>query len=201
MRGTQGQRLVGFGYERQEQDFYKSPYYIIDDLIKMEKIEGSVWENACGDGELSKRLDYFGYNTYSSDKYYRGYGELNDFLENPNYYEVDNIITNPPFNLASEFITTSLSVLPDGGKACFLLKIQFLEGIKRYNELWNNNSQLKKILVYSQRVVCRKNGVGTGSDMSSMMNFAWFVFEKGYNGEVIIDWIPPNKDRSRKEFY
>ena len=32
-----------------------------------------------------------------------------------------------------------------------------------------------------------KNGINTGA--SSMMCFAWFIWEKGYSGSPIINWI------------
>lgn len=66
-----------------------------------------------------------------------------------------------------------------------LLKIQFLEGIKRY-ELFKT-TPLKKVYVFSQRLKIYKKGVQQKN--STMMCFAWFVWEYGYEGEPIIDWI------------
>ena len=59
----------------------------------------------------------------------RGYGEHNeDFLESTDL-EADNVITNPPFKYAKEFIEKSLEVT--SGKVAMFCKIQLLEGVAR----------------------------------------------------------------------
>src|SRR5262245_39903270 len=62
-------------------------------------------EPACGTGHMDKVLwEYFA-ETTASDVYPYGYGGVADFLKGP--HEVasyDWVITNPPFNLAEEFV-------------------------------------------------------------------------------------------------
>lgn len=70
-------------------------------------------------------------------------------------------------------------------KVLMLLKIQFLEGLKRYALF--QNSPLKAVYVFSKRLDINKNGVGTGN--SSMICFAWFVWEQGYTGKPEIRWL------------
>ena len=61
-----------------------------------------IWECACGNGAMSEVIKENGYNVYSSDLIDRGYGDIGiDFLQSNR--KVDNIVTNPPFNLATEF--------------------------------------------------------------------------------------------------
>ena len=50
------------------------------------------------------------------------------------------------------------------------------EKIRRY---------LKNIYVYSKRVNLKKNQKTQGG----MMAFAWFVFDKTYQGKAMLDWI------------
>ena len=102
----------------------------------------------------------------------------------------DNIITNPPYSLAQEFLEKSMSILNNNGKIAMFLKIQFLEGTKR-RELFKKYPP-KYIYVFSKRQNPWRNGSSVdenGKPWSSTMCFAWFIWEKGFNGEPIIRWL------------
>ncbi|MEN8248900.1 MAG: hypothetical protein ABFS32_08205 [Bacteroidota bacterium] len=189
METTNVQRqMTGIGNvnDREENDFYSSDPSIIDDLFSKVKLEGTIWENACGDGVLSKRMKEYGYKVYSSDLIDRGYGEINDYLKNPTFYRAQNIVTNPPFKYSKSWVKIGLKHTP--GKICILHKIQFLESKERFNELFNIGN-LEKVLVYSKRIVTHKGGVkATGG----VMAFAWFIFDRKYFGKPEIDWFDPN---------
>ena len=66
------------------------------------------------------------------------------------------------------------------------LRIQFLESKGRYN-LWKKYPP-KKIYVFSGRMWCAMNG-NFGEHSQSAVPYAWYVWEKGYTGETVIDWI------------
>jgi len=165
--------------DRIENDFYATPLNAIEDLIKYEKFEGKIWECACGDGVLSKVMESKNYKVYSSDLINKGYGETKDFLKTNQ--RVDNIVTNPPFNLATEFTLHGLELV--NHKLALLCKLSHLEGIKR-NKFIFSKKKLKKILVFSKRLSFVKNGKSGG-----LMAFAWFIFDKNYNGLPEVDWI------------
>ena len=125
----------------------------------------------------------------STDLVYRGYGEKksHDFLYDapPNDFDGD-IITNPPFKYAFEFVQRALNIVKSGHKVAMFLRIQFLEGKSRKQFFIENPP--KVVYVSSSRLVCAKNGdfyPGLGSAIA----FAWFVWEKGYKGNTIIKWI------------
>ena len=112
---------------------------------------------------------------------YRGYGEGGvDFLKTNK--SVDWIITNPPYGLATEFAIHSLEC---ANNVALLLKIQFLEGASRHKFFMEHPP--KSVNVFSKRLKIYKNGINTGA--SSMMCFAWFVWEKGFGGSPVINWI------------
>ena len=50
-----------------------------------------------------------------------------DFLD----YKFDNIITNPPYSLAQEFLEKGMKIINNNGQIAMFLKIQFLEGRKK----------------------------------------------------------------------
>lgn len=184
--------------KRQEEDFYATDPYVINRSIEFfNKIElnNNVWECSCGNGSLSERLKKFGYDVYSSDIINRGYGEVADFLVSTSTDNRD-IITNPPFKLAYQFVRHAYDIMSDGQKALFFLKIQFLETEKRA-ELFQECG-LKYVGVMSNRVCCAMNGEFdkyfskdriTGAYKGGTQMYAWYVFEKGYTGQAMLNWI------------
>lgn len=111
-----------------------------------------------------------------------------DFLTHEFNCKFDNIITNPPFNLAQEFIERALELSND--KVIMFAKIQLLEGNKR-RELFDN-TPLKYVYVFSKRVNPLRNGEELdekGKPWSSTMCFGWFVWEHDYEEEPIIRWL------------
>ena len=68
--------------EREKDDFYPTPQYAVEELLKREVFKGNIWECACGEGDISEVLKQKGYSVYSSDLIDRGYGDTNvDFLK------------------------------------------------------------------------------------------------------------------------
>lgn len=176
------QSLVGTSDGRPKDDFYPTPPEATEALLRVEKFEGEIWENACGDGSISKILKAHGYRVKSTDLIDRGYGEApHDFLTSPSHSE--NIITNPPFKLAEQFIQLSLQKTTK--KVAMLCKLQFLEGAKR--KLMFESTPLKKVWVFSKRLTMTRNG--EKMDNSGMICFAWYVFSHGYVGEPTLGWL------------
>lgn len=181
--------------ERESHDYYATEPKALELLLELEKFSPVVWECACGEGHLSEVLSRHGHKVRSSDIIDRGYPgtEVIDFLS-VGRADIENdvrrdIITNPPYKYAKEFVEHALDISIDGTKVAMFLKVQFLEG-KARRELFKKYPP-KKIWVASGRLLCAKNGEfqrmrdGGGSAIAH----AWFVWEKGYTGETIIDWF------------
>ena len=66
------------------------------------------------------------------------------------------------------------------------LRIQFLEGIKRKS--FFEKYPPKVVYVSSKRIRCAKNGEFDKYSNGAVM-FAWFVWEKGYNGDIIVKYL------------
>lgn len=175
--------------EREENDYYATDPKAIKLLCQLEKFNEQIWENACGEGHLSKELINQGYQVYSSDLINRGYGiSPIDFLQfNETWY--GDIITNPPYKFAIEFILKSINVINEGNKIAMFLKIQFLEGKAR--KLLFTKYPPKIIYVSSSRILCAKNGdfKGMVAGGGSAVAYAWFVWVKGYKGDTKIKWF------------
>ena len=181
--------------QRESDDYYATDPIAIDLLLKKEKPARKVWECACGAGHLSDRLIEHGYIVYTSDVKDRGlpFSAIEDFLTTPGLpigFEECDILTNPPYKYAKEFVLKSLELLAEGHKCYMFLKLTFLEGIDRYREIFSKFPP-KVVYCFSKRVLCAKNGdferVKSGG--GSAVAYAWFVWEKGYTGQTQIDWI------------
>lgn len=176
--------------DRQEDDYYATPPRAIDDLLSKITLDKNIWEPACGGGALSDKLIELGYNVIATDIKDRDANKFDgivDFLKD-DHGQVDcDIVTNPPYKLATEFVTKALDTVTVGNKVCYFLKIQFLEGARRYEELYKHN-ELKHVFVYSKRISTAKNGEFEKYKTTAMCH-AWFVWEKGYKGKPTIDWI------------
>ncbi len=169
--------------DREKNDFYPTPIDATEELLQKQKFIGDIWEPACGDGAMSRVMEDFGYNVFSTDLVDRGYGQSGvDFLMEMQKF--DNIVTNPPFSLAMEFTLKALELARN--KVVMLSKISYLEGLERREKLFNQK-KLEKVLVFSRRIPFKKANVeGKGS---GLMAFGWFIYDVNYNGFPTIEWI------------
>lgn len=171
--------------DREEHDYYATEPEAVEMLCELETFSPKIWECACGEGHMSKVLESKGYKVKSTDLIDRGFGEGGiDFLKTNEFFEGD-IITNPPYKYAQEFIEHALELIPEGNKVVMFLKVQFLEGQKR-RDLFMLNPP-KTVYVSSSRLACAKNG--DFKDVTRAVAYAWFVWEKGFDGDTTIKWF------------
>ena len=173
--------------ERQSQDFYATDPIALKLLLREEKFS-NVWECACGQGHLSEVLKQTGIHGKSTDYINRGYGDGQvDFLGIENQKWGGDIITNPPFRYAQEFIEKALTIIDAERKVAMFLRIQFLEGKERGR--FFKKHPPKFIYVSSRRIKCAKNGDFVKYSANSAICYCWFVWEKGFKGETVLKWF------------
>lgn len=175
--------------EREINDYYATEPKAIKLLLEKEIFSHKVWECACGQGHLSKELSKVGYDVYSTDLIDRGYGiggvDFLKYIPTKTRNDMD-IITNPPYKYAKEFVEHSLEISMESVKVAMFLKLTFLEGQARRKMF--EKYPPKTIYVCSGRLKCAKNG-DFESIGSSAAAYAWFVWEKGFKGKPTIEWI------------
>ena len=175
--------------EREENDYYATEPKAIEWLMTLENLNKNIWECAVGGGHLADVLIQHGYNVKCSDIVKRcTYSEIIDFLETDVKWDGD-IVTNPPYKFAKEFIEKAISIVNDGNKVAMFLKIQFLEG-KARKQLFKAYPP-KTIYVSSSRLLCAKNAdfKGMKEGGGSAVAYAWFVWQKGFTGKTTIEWF------------
>lgn len=175
--------------DRQPHDYYATEPRAIELLLAEEDFAPVIWECACGEGHLSKVLEQHGFEVISTDLIYRGFGDPKprDFLEETLDGFEGDVITNPPYKYALEFVEQALNTVQPGRKVAMFLKLQFLEGKKR-KEFFLRNPP-KTVYVSSSRLHCAKNGDFERAKEANAVAYAWFVWEKGFKGDPVIKWI------------
>ncbi len=174
--------------DREINDFYATDPKALELLLKLESFN-NVWECACGQGHLSDVLKKHNIHGRSSDLIERGYSdETFDFLAIDNLNWEGDIITNPPFKYAQEFVKKSLDIVPLGNKVAMFLRIQFLE-TKERKEFFKCYPP-KTVYVSSSRILCAMNGdFKSYQKNGSAACYCWFVWENGYRGETTLKWF------------
>ena len=155
-----------------QNDFVRTPPEITKALLKYEVFDGDILEPCCGDGAISKVLEEK-YEVISSDKFKYGYGEQKDLFDL--WDEYDNIITNPPFTQQQVVKKWLLSITKK--KLCLLWYVKNLG-----NEVETKTSKnLKNVYVFNKKINWVETKLG--------WLFAWYVWEKGYEGDITIKRI------------
>jgi len=169
------------GTIRQVNDHYDTPAYTIRSLLNNHKIKYPALEPCAGNLAIA--------NTLKSDEVYTN--DINpdcpaamnvDYLQfSAHWYnQYQTVITNPPFNIALDIIRKGLYDVVKGGEVIMLLRLNFLGSQKRH-EFWQEYPP-KIIYVLSKRPKFINN-------KSDSIEYAWFVWEKGYIGDTILKVI------------
>lgn len=177
--------------EREENDYYATSPKAVEMLLEREQFSTNIWECASGEDHITNVLRNHGYNVYSSDIIDRtGHTDKIDFLTTTYTDLLLDIVTNPPYKYAQEFVEHALDTISNGHKVAMYLKLTFLEGKKR-QQLFNKRN-LKTVYVMSGRMGYAKNGEFSNKESQTetgAVAFAWFIWEKGYIGDPIIQWM------------
>ncbi len=175
--------------EREANDYYATDPKAAEILLQVEDFV-DIWECASGENHLADVFKKHGHDVRTSDIVQRTpTTEVYDFLSMDNTSWHGDIVTNPPYKFATEFIYKALSIIREGNKVAMFLKLQFMEG-KGRKRLFTNFPP-KVIYVSSSRINCAMNGnfEGLRTTGGSAVAYAWYVWEKGYKGATIVKWI------------
>lgn len=165
-------------WERKPSDFYPTPYDVTESLMPILGAllmpRASIWEPCCGNMDMSRVLEWHGYEVTSTDIRETGQGIggfdfLNDDPEEKWGWipEPDMIVMNPPFSLAAEFIERALQFTPN--VAC-LMKIDYWNAVSRL-PLWERRiPQFFMPLTWRPAFLAKERG------NSPLMNCAWCVW-------------------------
>ena len=181
--------------KRNKNDYYQTPYSMTRQLLEVENFEGKILEPCCGGGAIvkvlrdyDKSVDYCDLNNeFSLTVFFKNFL---DFI-NDDFEKYDNIITNPPYSLAKEFILKAKQIT--NNKIAMLLPLNYLHGVTRYNEIYlDKEFPLKVVYVFCRYGMLEETIRDDGTYRTGMMVYAWYIWDKSYKGEPMIRWLNNN---------
>ena len=166
-------------------DCYETPPVAVRALLRVEQLPQSIWEPACGHGNIVKELRAAGHTVYASDiaDYACGLAGV-DFLTTELRPPADAILTNPPFKLIQKFVERALELSP---LTVMLCRLAFYESDRRRHIL--ENCGLARIHVFRKRLPMMHRAGWEGRKANSGMAFCWMVWDRNYSGPTVIDRI------------
>ena len=164
------------GTNRKSLESYSTPPQATEALLERESFRGRILEPCGFDGAMGEVLDEYGHQVIASD-----IATGDDFLEMSD--NLPNVITNPPFSLALEFVEHAKTVATS--RIAMLLPLDFLHGVSRYELFQDRGFPLKVVYVFCQRL---RFG-NTPEAQSAPMANAWFVWDKRYKDKPTVEWI------------
>lgn len=194
--------------EREALDYYATPPAEVTNILEVLGLDltgVNILEPCCGGGhmvegiwqynksanilatDIMQRTNYFLTRDAVGDTIMYHYGTKYDFLsDNYPIEHADYVIMNPPFSVIIPFVQRSLEIADKG--VLMLGRLKFVEGQKRYAEIFKDNPPTK-IWAYVDRIACYKNG-NFSEKPSSIEAYAWFYWDKSDTSkETKFDWI------------
>jgi hypothetical protein len=187
------------GTERNAQDegdpqVYETPPEAVFALMGVEALPDTIWEPACGSGQIVDVLRESGRIVVASDIRETDceYSHTRDFMrceQVPGAQKVQAIVTNPPFSMMSDgsWLEKSLEFVND---VYLLGRVNVLAGVRRTNMIEKRG--LRRIYVFRERLpMMHKAGFleAGGKPSTSTIDFAWFCWRKGYRGLAAVKRI------------
>jgi hypothetical protein len=174
-------------WERAENDWYVESPWCAERLFEAETFTGTVWDPACGGGNIPEAARRAGYRVHATDIVDRGYGGgyCLDFFKSDARH--DAIVTNPPFNIASKFVLRALELAS---------KVAIIFPTARLNAAhWIRGTPLRRVWLLSPRPSMPPGRViaAGGKPGGGKMDFCWLVWERGYTGSPELGWL--HRDR------
>ena len=183
------------GYIRKERDLYETPAWVTEALLPHLPTLTSVWEPACGSGKMAKVLARVTHCLMSDIEPQCEPADRYDFLSRLPGKKAEGdhskmaIITNPPYELATEFCNHALRLTEaTGGLVAMLLRTDF-DHAKSRTHLFRDCPAFAKKLVLMKRICWFVEANGKPK-ASPSFNHAWYIWDWKQEGAATIAYGP-----------
>lgn len=170
------------GYERKERDLYETPEWATLALLPhLPRQPAAIWEPAAASGKMVRPLETSGAYVLGSD-ISEGYDFLASVLPAGSHW--DAIITNPPYELATEFVDHALGLMAPQGLVAMLLRTDF-DHAKTRAQFFGGFPHFAKKVVLMKRIKWFEDSKGSPS-----FNHAWFIWDWKHSGPPALAYGP-----------
>lgn len=174
---------------RQLNNFYATHPSATIDILREEDFNPEILEPFCGVGTMAEVIRKSGYDVDAYDIVDRGYGKTADFFKTDFPIGRYDIISNPPYDSQlCDAIKKCISICKQ--KVALLFPLRYLSGQTRYDEVFRTMPP-SRVYTYIDRI-----GIAKNADFSRYNDaganpeiYAWYVWDKSYEGETILKWI------------
>lgn len=173
------------GYARKDRDLYETPEWVTEVVAQYlgPTGDGVVWEPACGSGKMQRVLQQY-YDVVGSDIYLGC-----DFLKSGMVSGARRIVTNPPYESATDFCEHALRLTePVGGLVAMLLRTDF-DHAKSRTHLFRDCPAFAKKVVLMKRIAWFVEANGKPK-ASPSFNHAWYIWDWKHDGPPTIGYGP-----------
>ena len=178
---------TGRGRERNPRDFYRTPAWCVEALMEHEQLMPIVYDPACGDGAILQVLQGCFHTVHGLEIDARSALRASQSLDAPigvgDYLDPSvahplraDVVMNPPYRMAAEFVRAALRRSEPRAKVCALLRLNFLGSSRKRLDLVGPESELARVIVLPKRPSF------TGDGKSDACEYAWFIWEVGHCG-------------------
>ena len=171
-------------FDRDHHDFYVEPAWCSERLFAVEPFAGLIWDPAAGSGRIPRAARAAGLSNFASDIADHGCGQRQDFLIASAPAEAFNVVTNPPFGLARDFVERALTL--GAVKTAVIFPTARLNAAR-----WLKPLPLAKIYLLTPRpsmppgeVIARGEKPGGGKT-----DFCWLVLDHTHSGAPTMRWL------------
>lgn len=171
--------VVKSNYAPKENQFYETPTWAVEALLRVVKPTGSLWEPSAGNHRiadvLKKNTENSIVTTSDIKRYERKHDFIFDFFSETVYPDkFDWIITNPPYGAGNRLASMYANfALKRAHNVALLLTAKFDFG-KTRQHLFKNNPRFYGKLNLLDRLSFFDNKTGTE-------DHAWYIFSKNEN--------------------
>jgi hypothetical protein len=187
-----GRRAIHWsGYEREGRDFYATPAWVTEALLRHVRFRGPVWEPCCGDGAMSSVLAEQGYDVVSTDLVDRGFGApgVNFLTSQAVPGGCRSIVTNPPYGDTGsqagqsrsptamlEFLRHAMMLTASvQGQLALLVRLQWIAGKRAADTL--SSGPFSAVIVLTHRIQWFNMGERTNT---AQHHHAWVVVDHAH---------------------
>lgn len=170
-------------YTREDNDWYVEPEWCVEALKARVPFIGHIHDPCCGMGTIPRIMGGTG-----ADLVDRGYGyPQRDFLTDQTAY--DNIVTNPPYNIAQQIIEHALKTARM--RVAALVQVKFLASQRRHKLFTRDETE--RVLMFSRRPSMPPGAQlaekGESIRGGGSIDFCWVVWCRGNLAPTVLDWV------------